>query len=41
VTWPSLVAFDLAMRRGDDSDHPRATSAVGKAGVALDAVAIR
>jgi methylmalonyl-CoA mutase len=32
------VAFDLATHRGYDSDHPRVTSDVGKAGVAIDSV---
>ncbi len=32
------VAFDLATHRGYDSDHPRVTGAVGKAGVAIDSV---
>jgi methylmalonyl-CoA mutase len=32
------VAFDLATHRGYDSDHPRVTGDVGKAGVAVDAV---
>ncbi len=32
------VAFDLATHRGYDSDHPRVTGDVGKAGVALDSV---
>src|SRR5690606_36301224 len=32
------VAFDLATHRGYDSDHPRATGDVGKAGVAIDSV---
>jgi methylmalonyl-CoA mutase len=30
------VAFDLATHRGYDSDHPRVTGDVGKAGVAID-----
>ncbi|MBW2274882.1 MAG: methylmalonyl-CoA mutase [Deltaproteobacteria bacterium] len=30
------VAFDLATHRGFDSDHPRVTGDVGKAGVAID-----
>src|SRR3569623_2343528 len=30
------VAFDLATHRGYDSDHPRGTGDVGKAGVAID-----
>src|SRR6184192_2707467 len=30
------VAFDLATHRGYDSDHPRVTGDVGKAGVAVD-----
>ncbi|MDR3002761.1 MAG: methylmalonyl-CoA mutase family protein, partial [Acidovorax sp.] len=29
------VAFDLATHRGYDSDHPRVTGDVGKAGVAI------
>jgi len=33
------VAFDLATHRGYDSDHPRVTGDVGKAGVAIDTVA--
>ena len=33
------VAFDLATHRGYDSDHPRVTGDVGKAGVAIDSVA--
>ncbi|MEM9878834.1 MAG: methylmalonyl-CoA mutase family protein, partial [Pseudomonadota bacterium] len=32
------VAFDLATHRGYDSDHPRVTGEVGKAGVAIDSV---
>ena len=32
------VAFDLATHRGYDSDHPRVTGDVGKAGVAIDNV---
>jgi len=32
------VAFDLATHRGFDSDHPRVTGDVGKAGVAIDSV---
>jgi len=32
------VAFDLATHRGYDSDHPRVTGDVGKAGVAIDSV---
>jgi methylmalonyl-CoA mutase len=32
------VAFDLATHRGYDSDHPRVTGDVGKAGVAIDTV---
>jgi methylmalonyl-CoA mutase len=32
------VAFDLATHRGFDSDHPRVTGDVGKAGVAIDTV---
>jgi methylmalonyl-CoA mutase len=31
-------AFDLATHRGYDSDHPRVTGDVGKAGVAIDSV---
>ena len=31
-------AFDLATRRGYDSDHPRVTGDVGKAGVAIHSV---
>ena len=34
----SRVAFDLATHRGYDSDHPRVTGDVGKAGVAIDSV---
>jgi methylmalonyl-CoA mutase len=30
------VAFDLATHRGYDSDHPRVSGDVGKAGVAID-----
>ncbi|MCF8068191.1 MAG: methylmalonyl-CoA mutase [Desulfobacterales bacterium] len=30
------IAFDLATHRGYDSDHPRVTGDVGKAGVAID-----
>ncbi|MCK7501439.1 MAG: methylmalonyl-CoA mutase family protein [Comamonadaceae bacterium] len=30
------MAFDLATHRGYDSDHPRVTGDVGKAGVAID-----
>ena len=30
------VAFDLATHRGYDSDHPRVTGDVGKAGVAIE-----
>ena len=33
-----LVAFDLATHRGYDSDHPRVTGDVGKAGVAIDTI---
>jgi methylmalonyl-CoA mutase len=33
------VAFDLATHRGYDSDHPRVTGDVGKAGVAIDTLA--
>src|SRR5438045_421777 len=33
------VAFDLATHRGYDSDHPRVTGDVGKAGVAIGWVA--
>jgi len=33
------VAFDLPTHRGYDSDHPRVTGDVGKAGVAIDSVA--
>lgn len=33
------VAFDLATHRGYDSDHPRVSGDVGKAGVAIDSVA--
>jgi methylmalonyl-CoA mutase len=33
------VAFDLATHRGYDSDHPRVTGDVGKAGVAIDSIA--
>ena len=32
------VAFDLATHRGYDSDHPRVSGDVGKAGVAIDSV---
>ncbi len=32
------VAFDLATHRGYDSDHPRVTSDVGMAGVAIDSI---
>ncbi len=32
------VAFVLATHRGYDSDHPRVTGDVGKAGVAIDSV---
>ena len=32
------VAFDLATHRGYDSDNPRVTGDVGKAGVAIDSV---
>src|SRR5665213_3159691 len=32
------VAFDLATHRGYDSDHPRVSGEVGKAGVAIDSV---
>ncbi|HEY2890266.1 MAG TPA: methylmalonyl-CoA mutase [Dongiaceae bacterium] len=32
------IAFDLATHRGYDSDHPRVTGDVGKAGVAIDGV---
>ena len=32
------VAFDLATHRGYDSDSPRVTGDVGKAGVAIDTV---
>jgi len=32
------VAFDLATHRGYDSNHPRVTGDVGKAGVAIDSV---
>ena len=32
------VAFDLPTHRGYDSDHPRATGDVGKAGTAIDSV---
>lgn len=32
------VAFDLATHRGYDSDHPRVTGDVGKAGVAIDSI---
>src|SRR6058998_2962887 len=32
------VTFDLATHRGYDSDHPRVTGDVGKAGVAIDSV---
>ena len=35
---PVSVAFDLATHRGYDSDHPRVTGDVGKAGVAIDSV---
>jgi methylmalonyl-CoA mutase len=33
------VAFDLATHRGYDSDHPRVSGDVGKAGVAIDTLA--
>ena len=33
------VAFDLPTHRGYDSDHPRVSGDVGKAGVAIDSVA--
>src|SRR6187401_3095849 len=33
-----FVAFDLATHRGYDSDHPRVSGDVGKAGVAIDSV---
>ena len=32
------IAFDLATRRGYDSDHPRVVGDVGKAGVAVDSI---
>jgi methylmalonyl-CoA mutase len=32
------IAFDLATHRGYDSDHPRVTGDVGKAGVAIDSL---
>ena len=32
------VAFDLATHRGYDSDHPRVSGDIGKAGVAIDSV---
>jgi len=32
------IAFDLATHRGYDSDHPRVSGDVGKAGVAIDSV---
>ena len=32
------VAFDLPTHRGYDSDHPRVTGDVGKAGVAIDSI---
>src|SRR5436190_10025941 len=32
------VAFDLATRRGYDSDHPRVSGDVGMAGVAIDSI---
>ena len=32
------IAFDLATHRGYDSDHPRVTGDVGKAGVAVDSI---
>ena len=32
------IAFDLATHRGYDSDHPRVTSDVGMAGVAIDSL---
>src|SRR5580765_4882986 len=32
------VAFDLATHRGYNSDHPRVTGDVGKAGVAIDSI---
>jgi hypothetical protein len=34
----ACVAFDLATHRGYDSDHPRVTGDVGKAGVAIDTI---
>ena len=32
------IAFDLATHRGYDSDHPRVTGDVGRAGVAIDSI---
>ena len=32
------IAFDLATHRGYDSDHPRVSGDVGKAGVAIDSI---
>jgi len=32
------IAFDLATRRGYDSDHPRVAGGVGMAGVAIDSI---
>src|SRR3954451_3209966 len=32
------IAFDLATHRGYDSDHPRVSGDVGKAGVAVDSI---
>ncbi len=32
------VAFDLATHRGYDSDHPRVSGDIGKAGVAIDSI---
>jgi methylmalonyl-CoA mutase len=32
------IAFDLATHRGYDSDHPRVSGDVGKAGVAIDSM---
>src|SRR5689334_6044338 len=32
------IAFDLATRRGYDSDHPRVSGDVGMAGVAVDSI---
>ena len=34
------IAFDLPTHRGYDSDHPRVTSDVGMAGVAIDSIPV-